>query len=261
MKKNYSLSVIIITLNEEDRLPECLESVLSIADEIIVVDSGSTDRTVEIAESFGAKVFQTDWPGYGVQKQRALDQANSEWVLSIDADEALSPELRKDIAETLSNQPLENAFEFPRTVHLWGTTLKYGNMSRDVLRLFRRQDGYFTDSRVHEKIVVSKGKTGRLNANMEHYSIRDFEHYLQKNVEYAWLGSRKKFEAGKNCSLLAATLNAIWVFLQNYIVKRGILDGKLGFLAACMYSQYAFNKYAGCWSLQLEKKVHDRSQV
>lgn len=247
-------------MNEEDRIQLCLESVKPIADEIIVFDSGSSDRTVEICKKYTDFVYITeDWPGYGPQKQRALNMASGDWVLSIDADEAITEDLRTKLHETLERGPVENAFKFPRTVHLWGTSLKYGNMSRDVLRMFKRKDGRFTDSKVHEKVLVANEKIGRIKASMDHYSIRDFEHYLQKNLEYAWLGSIKKFESGKKCSLWGASFNAIWVFLQNYIFKLGVLDGKIGFLAACMYSQYAFNKYAGGWSLQLEDKM--KSQV
>lgn len=255
MKKPYTLSVTVITLNEEDRIGQCLASVKSIADEIIVLDSGSSDRTVEIAKSYGAQVFETDWPGYGVQKQRALEKATCQWVLSMDADESISKELSDEIDARLRNNPSEVAYELPRTVHLWGKSLAYGNMSRKILRLFKRDAGYFTDSKVHEKIVVSGGKVGVLKNSMDHYSIRDFEHYLQKNMEYAWLGAKKKHAANKRGSLLAAVFSGCWVFFKNYILKRGFLDGRIGFLAACMYSQYAFNKYVGLWTLQREDRL------
>ncbi len=257
MKKNYSLSVIIITKNEEDRIETCLESVKDIADEIIIVDSGSTDKTLQIAEKYTDKITQTDWPGYGIQKQRALDKAQYEWVLSIDADEALSPELRKEINATLSGNPAETVFRLPWAVVIFGKRLYFGNSSRSVRRLFRRKGAKFTSAEVHEKIQIPNARVGRLKGKLFHYSVRDFEHYLYKNRTYSWLGAQKRFKENKHGGGLAgAAFRALWVFFVSYIIKGGFLDGKVGFLVSAMYSQGAFNKYAGLWTLHRMEKIN-----
>ncbi len=249
--KSYSLSVIIVAMNEEDRITSCLESVFSIADEIIVLDSGSTDRTVEIAKAYSDKVFETDWPGYGPQKQRALEKATAEWVLSIDADEALSPELFSEIHEVLSASPEEIGFMLPWAVTIFGETLNHGRSARAPLRLFKRKGSRFTSSLVHEKILLPKGKIKKLNGRLLHFTHRDFGHYMEKNRHYAWLGAQKRFASRKaGFGLTGAALRALWTFIQIYFIRLGFLDGRLGFLVAVMYSQGSFNKYAGLWTLR-----------
>ncbi len=149
IEHTYSLSAIIITKNEADRIEICLKSVEDLADEIIVFDSGSSDNTVEKARRFADKVFETDWPGYGPQKQRALSKASCDWVLSIDADEALTPELRKEINLVLSRNPEEIAFRLPWAVTVFGKRLDYGRSARSPLRLFRREGVRFSDDQFH----------------------------------------------------------------------------------------------------------------
>jgi len=256
--KPYSLSVIIIAQNEEDRFETCLRSISSIADEIIVLDSGSRDKTVEIARKYTELVYETDWPGYGIQKQRALDKASCEWVLSIDADEALTPELQKEINHVLSNHPVETGFKLPWAVTIFGQTLNYGQSARAPLRLFKREGARFSDSFVHEKVLPPAGKINRLKGRLLHYSNRDFGHYLYKNRTYAWLWSQRKFKAGnKGFGVTGAFIRAIWTFFHIYFLRLGILDGRLGFLVAIMYSQYNFNKYAGLWTLRRQRRLHD----
>ncbi len=257
--RNYTLSVIIITKNEEDRLGTCLESVRDLANEIILFDSGSTDKTLEIAKKYTQQVFETDWPGYGLQKQRALEKATGTWVLSIDADEALTDQLKAEIRRTLEQNPKEVAFRLPWAVTIFGKRLDYGNSARSVKRLFRREGARFTDAIVHEKILTRKGRVGKMKGRLTHYSIRDFEHYLIKNRTYSWLGSQKRFDAGKHGGgLPGAIFRAIWVFLNTYFIRRGFLDGSVGFLVACMYSQSAFNKYAGLWTLRRDRKLNQK---
>lgn len=260
MENQYPLlSVIIITKNEEDRLRPCLESVRDLADEIILLDSGSTDRTLGIAKEYTDQIYETDWPGYGTQKQRALDKAVGKWVLSIDADEALTDDLRKEIKETLAKNPDEVAFKIPWAVTIFGKRLDHGNSARSVKRLFRRKGARFTDSIIHEKILTSQGRTGKLKGRLTHYSIRDFDHYLIKNRTYSWLGSLKRFDDGKHGEgLPGAAFRAIWVFFNTYFLRRGFLDGGVGFLVACMYSQSAFNKYAGLWTLRRNRKLNQK---
>ncbi len=250
--KIYELSVIVITKNEEDRIARCLESVLHIADEIIVLDSGSNDRTVEISRQYSDQVYVTDdWPGYGFQKQRALEKASCDWVLSIDADEALTSALQDEIVRVLKNNPAEIGYRLPWAVTIFGKTLNYGRSARAPLRLFKREGARFSDSQIHEKILLPKGKIKKLKGRLLHYTHRDFGHYMEKNRHYAWLGAQKRYDSGKEgFGLTGAMLRAIWTFFQIYIIRLGFLDGRIGFLVAVMYSQGNFNKYAGLWTLR-----------
>jgi glycosyltransferase involved in cell wall biosynthesis len=246
-----NLSVIVITKNEEDRIADCLSSVTDVMDELIIFDSGSTDATVEICKKFTDKVFETDWPGYGIQKQRALAKAKGKWVLSIDADERLTVELAKEIKEIVNSDPEEVAFKIQWAVIVFGKQLNYGRSARYVLRLFRREGAKFSDDIVHEKVVLSAGKVSKLKNRLLHYSIRDYEHLLSKNSLYAWLGGKKRYEAGvTGGGLWGASIRAVLVFFQVYILRRGFLDGSVGFLMAVMFSQAAFNKYAALWTLR-----------
>jgi len=255
--KKPLLSVIIITKNEEDRIETCLQSVLPVADEIIVLDSGSKDRTVEISKKYTDHVYETDWPGYGPQKQRALEKATGEWVLSIDADEALSHELAQEILTRLKGIPPEVGFKLPWAVTIFGKTLHYGRSARAPLRLFRRRGARFSLAKVHEKILLPKGKVKKLKGRLFHYTHRNFEHALFKNAEYAWLGAKERYAASKKgWGLAGATFRALWVFIQVYIIRGGFLDGSVGFLMAAIYSQVTFNKYAGLWSLYRQKKLN-----
>ncbi len=250
------LSVIVIAKNEEDRIGRCLASVEGIADEIIVLDSGSEDSTVEIASRFTDKVYQTDWPGYGKQKQRALDKASCEWVLSLDADEALTAELRQEIAEIVHAGGKYPAYEMRWAEVFMGKRLNYGATSRYVLRLFRKGYAGFSGWIVHEKVVLPDGSVpGKLKGRLLHYSARDFDHLMQKNIAYASLMAKRKHAASKRSGLLSATLRAGFVFIRLYVFRLGVLDGAAGFLLAVMHSQYTFNKYSGLWYLnQMDKQ-------
>lgn len=259
--RRHTLSVIIISLNEEDRIRRCLESVKDIADEIIVIDSGSTDRTVEIARAYTAKVTVTDWPGYGLQKQRALEQASCDWVLSIDCDEALDARMQQAVQDLLAQEEIpEVAFKLPWGVTLYGTRLDHGRSARAPLRLFRRAGARFTPAQVHETILVPEGRVGRLPGRLLHYTHRDFGHALEKSAKYAWLGAQKRYDAGRHGGgLFVALLRSIWVFFHIYILRRGFLDGPVGFLVAVTYSQGAFNKYAGLWTLRRMERLKNLS--
>jgi glycosyltransferase involved in cell wall biosynthesis len=258
----YSLSVIIIAKNEADRIERCLKSVAPIADEIIVLDSGSVDQTVDIARRYTDKVYVTDWPGYGPQKQRALEKAAGEWVLSIDADEVLSPELRDEIKAALAGNPPVVGFKLPWAVIAFGRVLKHGRSGRAPLRLFKRSGSRFSNDQVHERILLPSGKIRKLKGRLFHYTHRDFAHYLEKNRQYAWLGAQKRFAAGKKgFGLTGASMRALWTFFLIYIIRLGFLDGRPGFLTAVMYSQGSFNKYAGLWALHQEEKDKEKRNL
>jgi len=256
-KRTHSLSVTVITKNEADRLDACLESVHNWADEIIVLDSGSTDNTVEIAKRYTNKVYVTDWPGYGPQKQRALEKAQCEWVLSLDADERVTPELQADIDEVLSEEsPKYTGYKTPWAVMLYGHRMDFGRSARAPLRLFKREGSRFSDDLVHEKIILpAPASTHKLEGRLLHFTHRDFGHGLSKSRQYAWLGSQKYFAQNRwGGGLIGATLRAFWTFFLIYFLRLGILDGPAGFLSAASYSQNSFNKYAGLWSLQREAR-------
>lgn len=250
-----TLSVTVIVKNEEDRIADCLSSVADIADEIIVLDSGSDDRTVEICKQYTDKVFVTDWPGYGIQKQRALEKATGDWVLAIDADERLTPELADEIHSVLNDDPEEVAFKTQWAMVVFGKQLNHGRSARYVLRLFRREGAKFSEDIVHEKVIFPSGRVTKLKNRLLHYSIRDYEHLLNKSSMYAWLGGKKRYEKGvTGGGLWGASIRAILVFLQIYILRLGFMDGSVGFLIAVNYSQGAFNKYAALWTLRRESK-------
>ena len=256
LDKNYSLSVIVITKNEEDRIERCLASVKDIADEIIVLDSGSEDKTVDIALKYTEHVRITDWPGYGVQKQRALDMATCDWVLSLDADEELTSDLREEIDALLSMGPAYNAYKVQWAEIILGKQLNHGMRSRFVLRLFKRDIAKFSDWIVHEKVILPEGeKTGTLKSRLRHYSVRNYEYLMHKNDKYASLVARRRYQAGASGGgLIGASLRAFLVFIQIYILRLGFLDGNIGYLMAVMQSQYTFNKYACLWYLRKSEK-------
>jgi len=248
-----NLSVIVIVKDEEARIADCLSSVVDIADEIIIFDSGSTDNTIEICRQFTDKIFETDWPGYGKQKQRALEKASGKWVLSIDADERLTPGLADEIQAVIKSEQEETAFKMQWAVVVFGKQLNHGRSARYVTRLFKREGARFSDDIVHEKVIFQQGKVSKLKNRLLHYSIRDYEHLLNKSSLYACLGGKKRYEKGvTGGGLWGASIRAILVFLQIYILRGGFLDGSVGFLIAVNYSQGAFNKYAALWTLHRE---------
>ena len=249
-QRKVKVSATIITKNEEQHIRDCIKSARLVADEVIVLDSGSSDRTVEIAKGLADVVEVTDWPGFGVQKQRALDKASGDWVLSIDADERITPELAREINDTLS-APDADAYKLPWAVTLYGTRLDFGRSGRAPLRLFRREGVRFSDALVHEKILIPKGRvTKTLRGRLTHYTHRDFGHALEKSAKYAWLGSQQKYRKNKRTrTLLYPTFRGILTFVQVYLIRFGFLDGAVGYLVAVTYAQGSFNKYAGLWTL------------
>jgi len=250
--KKHTLSIILITKNEQDRVERCLKSVHEIADEIIILDSGSTDETVSICQRYTDNVEVTDWPGYGKQKQRALDKATCDWVLSIDADEALDADMLTALTNLLAQDTIEkDAYRLPWGVTIYGRTLKYGRSARAILRLFKREGARFTLDDIHERIIPVGKNIGVLGGKLLHYTYRDYKHALDKASDYAWLGSQRYFQRKrKSPGLLVALLRAIWTFFLIYIIRRGFLDGGPGFIVAMTYAQVNFNKHVGLWLLE-----------
>jgi len=236
------LSVVIITKNEATHIQACLESV-AFADEWIVVDSGSTDGTVEIAQAFGATVLETpDWPGFGPQKNRALDAATGEWVLSMDADERIPPELREEIQGVLE-APAHSSYLIPRLSCFCGRFIRHSGWYPDhILRLFARGAGRFSGDLVHERILVD-APSGRLKTPILHYSYLDDESVLHKLDHYSTLGARQAFKAGKRAGLGKALGHGLAAFLRSYIFKLGCLDGKPGVMVAISTLESTYHKY------------------
>ncbi len=244
--RQASLSVIVIALNEADRIRTCLESVHHWADEIIVLDSGSEDDTVAICREYTEQVYQTDWPGFGLQKQRALDRATGDWVLSIDADEAVDPELQREIDRMLSNDhPRHGAYRLSWLTHAFGTTLHFGHWARAPLRLFRRELGAFTPVAAHEKVQVDDScKIGLMQAPLHHFSYRNIEHARTKLAGYAQLQARERFARGRRARWgLIAWLRAGWNWLDNYLLRAAFLDGRGGWTMSWLTAAYTLEKY------------------
>lgn len=253
--KKHTLSVMLITKNEADRVERCLLSIKDIADEIIVLDSGSTDGTVDICKRYTDQVHNTDWPGFGIQKQRALAKTTCDWVLSIDADEALDKTMQDALSNLLAQESIsQSAFRLPWGVTLHGKTLKHGRSARAVLRLFVREGAQYSADEVHETVIPKDKKIGVLAGLLLHYTHRNYKHGLDKAAQYAWLGSVKYHRKNrKSGGLFIALLRAIWTFFLIYIIRRGFLDGSIGFIVAMTYAQVNFNKYVGLWLLQHDK--------
>ncbi len=238
----HSLSVILITKNEAANIRSCLESVLW-ADEIIVVDSGSTDDTVAISRELGAQVHTHDWPGFGVQKNRVLGYATKDWVLSLDADERVTPELRAEIEGILQRQQAADYYLVPRLSNYCGRFMRHSGWYPDLLpRLFRRGKARFSDDLVHERLIV-EGAPGKLQGLLLHYAFDDMEEVLHKVNQYSTAGAAMMHKRGRQASLSGAVLRGLWAFFRTYILRGGILDGREGFMLAVSNAEGTYYRY------------------
>ena len=236
-----SLSVILITKNEAANIRACLESV-AWADEIIVVDSGSTDDATAIAREMGAKVYEHDWPGFGPQKNRALGYAGKEWVFSIDADERVTPELRAELEQVMRDDKAEGYY-CPRLSQFCGTFIHHSGWYPDyVLRLFKRDAGRFSDSLVHESVQLN-GASAKLKSPLLHYSYLTMNDVERKVEHYSSAAAQQMFQAGRRSNLAGAALSAGWAFVRTYFIRLGVLDGVAGWQIACMNTRTTWLKY------------------
>lgn len=256
MSRPASLSVVVICRDESDRIEACLQSVHGWADEIIVLDSGSTDGTVGIARRYTDKVWVSGWPGYGPQRNRALAKASGDWVMTLDADERATPELREAIDRALSDPAFDaNLVKVPWRMICFGKPLRHGRYTSPQARLFRREGARYRNDQVHEALIVPDRKVAVLDAPLEHHSWRDYQHLQRKHLEYAWLLARQKYQQGKRSNLAYASFRFVTDFLVQYFFRLCILDGARGFLMSVVLAQYAFHKYAALWSLEVEEKL------
>lgn len=253
-----SLTLIVITKNEAANIERCLRSV-PFASQIVVVDSGSTDDTVEIASRLGAQVVQTtDWPGFGPQKNRALNLASCDWVLSLDADEYLSEELQREIRAALSNLQVQ-AFRFPRSSSYCGQFIRHSGWYPDyVTRLFRRGTARFSADIVHEQLLVD-GVVGTLHADLRHESFKTVEDVLVKLNAYSTAGAIKMHDAGRRSSLTQAVLRGCWAFFRTYVLRLGFLDGRRGFLLGVSNAEGTYYRYVKLWLMGQRKTDSDRA--
>ena len=247
-----TLSVIIIARNEARHIQACLESV-AFADEWVVVDSASTDDTARLARDWGAQVVTTaDWPGFGPQKNRALDLATGDWVLSIDADERVTPELAAEIQATLK-APGFDAYEVPRLSSFCGKPIRHSGWWPDhVLRLFRRGTARFTDVAVHERVQPT-GPLGRLHAHFTHQAYDNLDALLVKINRYSTDAAAMMHARGKTTSIAGAIGHGFWTFVRIYLIRRGFLDGRHGVVLAVAAAAGSFFRYAKLYFLQNAK--------
>ena len=244
------LSVVIITNQEEENISRCLDSVKTLADEIVVVDSNSQDRTVEICRSYGCRVFTHDFEGYGKQKQFAIDQASNNWVLSLDADEVVTEELRAEIHNLLHKENNDiDGFRIPFAFFYMGRILKH--TQADHLRLFNRKKGHFTTVHVHEGIVV-EGRIGKLKEKIIHYSYRDISHHLKKIDIYTSQAAMKNIQEKKKFAKCWVAFRFPVSFFIFYILRLRFLDGYPGFLWSFFSAFYDSLKIAK--TIEMENK-------
>jgi glycosyltransferase involved in cell wall biosynthesis len=274
-----TLSVVIITYNEEANLVRTLESVKQLIGEgrgeIIVVDSCSTDRTVEIAKSFGAKVFVEEWKGYAAQKNSAIDKATGDYVLSLDADEEVAPDLASEIQRIMEEPPREhmfnqklpdgtsapifvNGFRIPRKNYFLGRWIRHGGFWPDPkLRLFRRHTGKFKEAAVHEALQVEEYGNGwggivsrRLRGSLVHHSYPTLSDYIEHMNRYSSLGAEMVAAKGKvRFSVINIAVRPLATFVYNYWLRLGFLDGREGLLLHLYHAAYVSWKYAKAWEL------------
>ena len=241
------LSVTVITLNEEDALRRCLESV-AWADEIVVVDAESSDKTVEVARAFTDAVFVRPWRGFAAQKNFALDHASGDWVLSLDADEEVTPELRGEIVAVLERPASDvAAYAVARRNIFWGAWVRHGGLYPDwQVRLLRRGRGRFGDVSVHESVRVD-GTVVRLASPLLHRSYRDVADFLARADRYSSLAAADRLRHGPPVNAAELVLRPLGRFLGMYVLRAGFLDGWRGFLLAVLYAYYVFIRSAKVW--------------
>ncbi|CAI1862131.1 putative glycosyl transferase [Serratia fonticola] len=250
MSHRNSLSVVMIAKNEAELLSECLQSV-AWADEIIVLDSGSTDGSVSLAESLGAKVFtHTDWQGFGKQRQKAQSYATQDYVLMIDADERITPELRHSIEQVLANADDNVVYSLGRRNLFLGRFMRHSGWYPDrVNRLYANQRYRYNDDLVHESLNTGGAKVVPLQGDLLHLTCRDFFAFQRKQLHYAEQWAIQRHQAGKRCGYLSILTHTLGAFCKTWLLRAGFLDGKQGLLLAVVNAQYTFNKYAALWAL------------
>lgn len=245
------ISVIIITLNEEENIRACLESV-KWADEILVSDSGSADKTVQICNEYGAKVYIDEWHGFGKQKNLIAGRAKNNWILNVDADERIIIDLKKEIELALNSDGCEG-YNIPRKNFFGDKWIRHCGWHPDYnLRLYRKDKGQFNERAVHEAVQIN-GKTGCLKSPLEHYTYKNISDYLKRMDRYSTLAAEEMMKKGRTSGFLDLTLRPCAAFLKMFLLKKGFMDGYAGLVLSGLYSSYTFSKYAKLWEMSGKK--------
>ncbi len=243
------LTVAVITHNEAHNIAAALESV-SWADEMVVVDSNSTDDTVAIARRHSARVEVRDWPGYAAQKNHAADIASHDWILSLDADERVTPELAAEIQQLLNDGPAARGYRIPRVTHYLGRWIRSTDWYPDYqLRLYDRRAGRWNARLVHESVAID-GAPGVLRHELQHYAYRDISHHLATIDRYTTLAAEQWFAEGRRAGAWSALIHSRLAFARNFLLRRGFMDGAAGLIVSVLNSYYVFLKFAKLWERQ-----------
>lgn len=260
MNNNFKISSVIIAKNEERNISKCLQSQLQCIDEIIVlIDNLTADNTLEIVKSFPSVKYELiEWKGFSKTKKYGISLCSNDWIFWIDADEAVTKELSKEIREFKNSIPQFQAYSFPRKAFFLGKWIKHsGWYPARVTRLFNKNFVDLNDDEVHEQLVL-KGdtnsvlKTGELKGILEHYTDPDIKHYFLKFNHYTTLAAQDLANKGKIFKIRDLLLRPFWLFIKMYIIKLGFLDGMEGFVLAVFSSAYVFTKYCKLWELKKE---------
>lgn len=257
-----SLAVAMIVKNEVGRLEQCLQSVVGLADEIVIVDSGSTDDTEAIARRYTDKFYvHTEWPGFGPQRQRAQSYVSSDWVLWLDADEVVTEELADSIRKVLIQNSDRHIYSVRRLSWAFGQFIRYGSWNPDVVaRLYPTALSGYNNHLVHESVIIPKGiEVICLEGKLLHYTYNTMAEYLAKSVKYAEAWAEQRAMAGQSASIGKAVLKSFGRILRDYIVKGGFLDGRAGFMITALTMQEVFNKYCMLYYKSKDKQRHEDS--
>jgi len=246
------ISVVIITYNEQDNIKRCLESVRW-ADEIIVIDSGSYDKTLDIVRKYTNKIYIHKWKGYSKEKNFGILKAKNDWILSIDSDEVVSDELKDEIIKSIKNTKFDGFF-IPRKVYFLDKWIKHCGWYPDFqLRLFKKSKGRFDESKLVHEGVKLNGKIGYLKNSLLHFPYKDLNQYFQRFNKYTTLAANELFKKNKRVIFVNLILNPIFTFFKMYFLKLGFLDGFAGFVVCFLSSFYNFVKYSKLWELTRKK--------
>ncbi len=249
-----NISVVIITRNEAHIIGNTLQSLQAVTNDIVIVDSGSTDDTVSICKNYNARVIETDWQGYGINKNKGIDAAKQDWILSLDADEAIDVELQQQLLQLSLNND-EEVFNIRFRNFFCNKWIRYGEWGFDWhIRLFNRKKVRWNNVAVHENLIFPTAvKVTKLKGNILHYTVQNLQEYEAKTDLYARMNAKKYVAAGKKASFFKQYLSPMFAFMQHYTFRLGFLDGKAGLIIASTTARYTFLKYKYLRELNKQK--------